>query len=91
MSVFISAYTVGFLVFPFFYSLFDGWPFVSPRVGVDDGFFSLLLCATWPLVALAWLITAWWCGLSRLGVSARRLCGRLAKTLHVCGVEEDGR
>lgn len=81
LSVCISVYIVGFLVFPFFYSLVDGWPFVSPRVPADDVFVSVLLCAVWPMVASIWLAVAWWCGVSWLGVLARGLCGRLMKTL----------
>lgn len=80
LSVCISVYIVGFLVSPFFYSLVDGWPFVSPRVDADDALFSSLLCAIWPLAAFFWLVGTWWCVISRLGASARRLCGRLMKT-----------
>lgn len=81
LPVCISVYVVGFLVFPFFYSLIDGWPFMSPRVDAVDAHVSLLLCTIWPLVALNWLACVWWCGTSRLGVLARSLCGRLMKTL----------
>lgn len=82
LSVCISVYIVGFLMFPFFYSFVDGWPFASPRIAADDALIMSLLGALWPVAAFVWLMATWWCGVSWLGTSARGLCGRLMKTLH---------
>ena len=66
-------YVVGFLVFPFFLSFVDGWPFIDRKaIGADVGF-TFVVSLFWPVVTVVWFVLRWWCMLSRLGAKARKL------------------
>ena len=69
-------YAVGFLVFPFFLSFVDGWPFIDRKADKLDIGFTFGASLFWPVVAVVWLVSVWWCGLSWLGAKARKLVSR---------------
>lgn len=67
----IAIYAIGFAAFPFLFSLVDGWPLVKPRGEAVDSFVAFLMSVFWPVIAVVWLVYAWWCVSSRLGVRIR--------------------
>ena len=75
----IVGYAIGFLVFPFVWSVSAGWPLAKARPDCDDVLFSLLMCALWPAIIFFGLVYVWWCVISALGARARSLCDRAWK------------
>lgn len=69
-------YAVGFLVFPFFLSFVDSWPFIDRKADRWDFGFALGASLFWPVVTVVWLVSVWWCGISWLGAKARKLVSR---------------
>ena len=72
-QVYLVSYVAGILVFPFFYSFVDKWPFVRSRMDSLNFGTAFFLSIFWPFLTVAWLVAIWWCGASWLGYHARRL------------------
>jgi len=67
----IIVYAAGFVATPFVFSLVDGWPLVKPRGEAVDWFVAFLMSIFWPVVAVVWLVSVWWCASSWLGMRIR--------------------
>lgn len=67
----IIGYAVGFTVFPFLFSLVDGWPLVKPRGEATDSCAAFIMSIFWPVITVVWLASIWWCASSWLGVQLR--------------------
>lgn len=77
MNIYIIGYAVGFIVTPFVFSLVDGWPLVKPREGAVDSVVAFFMSLFWPVIAVVWLASVWWCASSWLGMQARVALTRL--------------
>lgn len=72
----VTVYAIGFLVTPFVWSLFDGWPFAKPRIDGCDGSTIFFIALFWPLVLAICGLYTWWVLCSVAGTEAHEAIKR---------------